>query len=61
MLYFARWLTCTCNLSIDKKVKKQELTLELVANLIKHVDPKQAEEYWKQRQQIADDWDFEDD
>jgi len=48
-------------LSIDKKVKKQELTLELAANLIKHVDPKQAEKYWKQRQQIADDWDFEDD
>lgn len=45
---------------VDKKVKKQELTLEIAANLVKHIDPEQAEKYWKQRQEIVDDWDSDD-
>ncbi len=46
---------------VDRKVKNNELTFELAANLIKHIDPKQAEKYWEQRQQIVDDWYSDDD
>ncbi|WP_315307137.1 ImmA/IrrE family metallo-endopeptidase [Enterococcus devriesei] len=45
---------------VDEKVNKQELTLETAANLVKHIDAKKAEQYWKKRQEIVDDWDPDD-
>ncbi|MDN6692907.1 MAG: hypothetical protein L0L35_12130, partial [Enterococcus sp.] len=45
---------------VDEKVNKQELTLETAANLVKHVDAKKAEQYWKKRQEIVDNWDPDD-
>lgn len=44
----------------EQQVDKEEITLEMAANLIKHIDPKQAENYWDQRQKLMDDW-IEDD
>lgn len=46
---------------VERKVKKQEITLEIAANLLKHIDPSQAERYWQARQQLEDDWDFDED
>lgn len=42
------------------KVERQEITLEMAANLLKHTDPKQAEKYWTQKQKLPDDWNEDD-
>ncbi|MFC4709055.1 ImmA/IrrE family metallo-endopeptidase [Enterococcus eurekensis] len=41
---------------VDKQVRDNKITLEMAFNLIKHIDPKKAEEYWIQRQQLKDEW-----
>lgn len=41
---------------IEKQVSNHQITLEMAANLLKHIDPKQAEVYWLKRQQLMDDW-----
>ena len=45
---------------IQKQVDSNQLTLEMAANLSKHIDPKQAASYWNQRQRLIDDWDSDD-
>ncbi|UUX33370.1 ImmA/IrrE family metallo-endopeptidase [Fundicoccus culcitae] len=46
---------------VEQQLETKEITLEIAANLIKHIDPEQAEKYWKQRQDLLDDWSTEDD
>lgn len=45
---------------VSELLDKDELTLELAANILKHADPKKAEEYWQARQKLTDNW-LEDD
>lgn len=46
---------------VEKQVENNQLTLEMAANLIKHIDPEQAEVYWNQRQHLIDAWNSDDD
>ena len=46
---------------VEKKLSAGKITLELAANVIKHVDGTQAEKYWQQRQAQVADWVNEDD
>lgn len=46
---------------IEKQVKSNQITLEMAANLIKHIDPRQSEVYWNKRQQLISEWDSDDD
>lgn len=46
---------------IKTQVENKEITLEMATNLIKHIDPTQAELYWEERQKLIDEWDLDDD
>lgn len=41
---------------VTNKLKRKEITLEVAANLLKYSNPEKAESYWKERQNIKDDW-----
>lgn len=41
---------------VANQLAEGEITLELAANLLKHVAPEKAEFYWEERQKITDDW-----
>ncbi|MGA9517505.1 MAG: ImmA/IrrE family metallo-endopeptidase [Trichococcus sp.] len=50
--------------SLSKEVaqllKDKDITLEVAANLLKHTDPKQSKAYWKERQKLIGEMDFDD-
>ena len=46
---------------VNRRVENDQLTLEIAANLLRHIDSDQAEYYWQKRQEIMDEWTLADD
>lgn len=45
---------------VSRLLTAKEINLEVAANLLKHTDPEQSEDYWKERQNLIEEMDFDD-
>ena len=45
---------------VSRLLTAKEINLEVAANLLKHTDPEQSEAYWKERQNLIEEMDFDD-
>lgn len=46
---------------VEEQLAANEITLEVAANLLRHIDPEKAENYWKKRQEQVTAWLDDDD